>query len=300
MNSKKPNFLLVGAAKSGTTALANFLKQHPDIYISEVKEPRYFASDAIGKMNINDPLYDYIHQSSVLTMDDYYNLFKDTEQYKCRGEASIHYLYHYESAIPKIKNELGDIKIIIILRNPVIRALSNYYYLYKAEKCSFKKALQKEEERIEKGYNSFWFYKKLGFYYEQIKAYKDNFSKVDVLIYKDLKDNPNKLCKEIFGFLGVDINYSVKTNEQYNVTKIPKSKFSGFLLSFEKKAAGLKKIPMLLAGEKLREYKKTWIARPDYNIDKDLYNTLLGEYWEDIIKIENILDVDLTHWKKRQ
>jgi len=299
MKYNRPNFLIVGAAKCGTTALAKYLSQHPDIYIPRLKEPRYFAKDAIKKISKNDPLCEQIHKTSVLNVEEYYYLFKDSGRYKCRGEASVHYLYHYESVIPKIKKELGDINIIIILRNPIIRAISNYYYI-KGEKLSFNKALNIEKDRMKAGYNSFWFYKELGFYYHQIKAFINNFSKVKVLLYEVFKENPDKICEELFDFIGVNSDFIVNTNKQYNVTLTPKSSLHKSLLQFEIKAITLKKILMLFAGEKLREYKKTWFAPPRYYIEKELYNSLVDEYQGDILKIEAMLNVDLSYWKEKQ
>lgn len=296
MTQCKPNFLIVGAAKSGTTALSNLIQQHPDVYMPDIKEPRYFAGDVLKKMSRKDPQYKFIHNHSIFNKKDYYYLFKDTEEFKSRGERSVHYLFHHRQVIPKIKKELGDSRIIILLRNPARRALSNYYYLQK-EILSLKDALEKEKERMASKYNSFWYYRHLGFYYYQIKAYLENFSKVKIIIFNDFKENPAKICRDIFTFLGVDLNCTVNTDIDYNVTQIPKSLFRKFLLKFEHTIIP-QKILMPLFGKQLGDYKKTWFVRPDYHKDADIYNKLVDDYYSDIVKVEALMKMDLSHWKR--
>ena len=210
---KKPGFLIVGAAKSGTTSLSNYLGSHPDIFIPDAKELRYFASKSILQTSKNDPLLPGILRQSVLNKKDYYNSFSNS--HKINGESSVHYLYHYDEAIPKIKNELGDIPIIIILRNPVDRAVSNWSFIGK-EFLPFKEAFLLEDERKKSGFNAFWYYKSLGLYFKQVRAYIDNFTKVKIILFEDFSNSTDKVVKSIFKFLDVDENCSVDTNRIYN------------------------------------------------------------------------------------
>ena len=121
-----PNFLVVGAGKSGTTSLYHYLKAHPDVFMSRIKEPGFIVAQFIKmpQSGVGDE-----RQSTVGNFSDYCRLFEDAEGKKAVGEASNDNLYHYERAIPYIKRFFGDIKIIIILRNPVDRAFSAYTYL---------------------------------------------------------------------------------------------------------------------------------------------------------------------------
>lgn len=294
----KPNFLIVGAAKSGTTALADYLRQHPDIYIPEIKEPRYFINEIISEISDEDPQKDYIEKTSTLTKEEYYRLFENKSHYKFRGEASVHYLYYYESVIPKIREELGDIHIIMILRHPVHRAISNYFY-NKREHRSFENALTNEAMRKAKNYNCFWFYKDLGFYYHQMMAYKDSFSNVKILLYDQFQHDPQETCNEVFQFLGLK-TVPIERADRINVTRIPRSKMVKCLLEIEKKAILPKKLAMNVAGDWLKEQKKKWFIRPDYqHVDKEQYNMLIDQYLADIQKVESELNCDLSSWKKR-
>ena len=121
-----PNFLVVGAGKSGTTSLYHYLKAHPGVFMSRIKEPGFiFAQfNKMPQSGVGDE-----RQTTVGSFSAYCRLFEDAEGKKAVGEASNDNLYHYERAIPYIKRFFGDIKIIIILRNPVDRAFSAYTYL---------------------------------------------------------------------------------------------------------------------------------------------------------------------------
>ena len=136
---KKPNFLIVGAAKSGTTSLFHYLKQHPEVFMPDLKEPQFLVCE-----KIKGRLHKYIDSAA-----EYYELFEKSTE-KCAGEASVFYLYYFEEAIKNIKKELGsDVKIIIVLREPVSRAISAYEHVLRnnpKEKLSFKEALLKKEK----------------------------------------------------------------------------------------------------------------------------------------------------------
>ena len=117
----KPNLFIVGAAKSGTTSLHNYLNQHPDIFMSTPKEPHYLINNEIGQSRI---------LNGVTCKNDYYDLFLDGKKSKYRGESSVMYLMYPEIVIPKINNKFGkDSKVIIMLRNPIDRAYSGYQHV---------------------------------------------------------------------------------------------------------------------------------------------------------------------------
>lgn len=292
-NFRKPNFLIVGAAKAGTTSLANYLNQHPDIFIPEAKELRFFVKDTILKTNPKDPLLEGILKSSVLDEDDYFALFQRKE--KLLGEASVHYLYHYEEAIPKIKKYLGDIPIIIVLRNPVDRAISNIRYLYQSHKSStIEGEIALEKNRKEDGFNAFWYYTELGLYYNQVKQYLNHFSKVKVLFYEDLKNKPDYFFKEALTFLEVQhidlskynsFNATIHPNWKYRfLQKTGVTKLMGFLFSKQKK----EQIKM-----KIRNH---FFIKTELSFQPKTLEQLKGFYKSDVQNLEKLLNKNLTQW----
>jgi len=125
--NKLPNFLIVGAPKCGTTSLYYYLKQHPDIFMPTMKEPRFFLSETMNfpHQGIDDRRVD---KMIIKNLDDYKKIYLEADQEKARGDASAGNLYFYKKVIPGIKAYLGDPKIIISLRNPLDRAFSNYTF----------------------------------------------------------------------------------------------------------------------------------------------------------------------------
>ena len=121
-----PNFLIIGAAKAGTTALWHYLRQHPEIYMSPHKEPRFFA--LYGQpVNFKGP-GDKTRFKFVTELQEYHQLFAGVQNEKAIGEASPWYLY-VKSAAPAIKKMLPDVKLVVFLRDPVERASTNYLHV---------------------------------------------------------------------------------------------------------------------------------------------------------------------------
>ena len=140
-----PNFLIVGASKCGTTALYYYLKQHPEISFPDLKEPKYFSSinakfphEGIGDISVD--------KYAVRSFDEYSSLFSNIQNVRV-GEASPDTMYYYNKTVEEIKEKLGDIPIIIALRDPVRRGFSAYMYLKRdsREKLSFIDSLMEEE-----------------------------------------------------------------------------------------------------------------------------------------------------------
>ncbi|MCR4288476.1 MAG: sulfotransferase, partial [Deltaproteobacteria bacterium] len=169
---REPNFFIVGAAKCGTTSLADNLKQHPQIFISPRKEPFYFVKDArIGYKDFNE----------------YMALFKNAGDAIAIGEASTGYLFE-ESAPYEIKKHFPDAKIIVILRNPVDMAYSHWRHMCVVgnEAKTFEEAISERERKYRKTENfkrkvvDWWatyLYLERALYYNQIKRYFDVFGR---------------------------------------------------------------------------------------------------------------------------
>lgn len=293
----KPNFLIVGAAKAGTTSLYHYLKQHPDIGFPDLKEPKYFSScnlrlphNGIGDHSIDN----YV----VRDWPNYLKLFRGLSDFKRIGEASPDYLFYHEKTAPLIKNTLGDIPIIISLRNPVKRAFSAYMYLRRdnREWLSFGEALEAEEDRLNNNWDFIWGYRNGGFYFEQVKNFMNTFSSVKVILLEDLKKNPDAVIKELYSFLDVNPEIKTKTSIEHNPSGIPKNMLAKFILQRNnmhsvKIREGLK---LIVPRWILENFAKRFLKK--VSIDKRDYNKLKTDFRDDIANLEMLLGKDLSNW----
>ncbi len=186
-----PNFLIIGAAKSGTTSLYVYLMQHPEIYMSPVKETHFFSFDSESKMTKGpgDPIH-----KAITDFNEYQALFDGVTDEKAIGEASTSYLYRPE-APGRIHKILPDAKLIAILRNPADRAFSAYMHVVRDERETakdFAEALSYEENRKAAGWEPIWHFTSVGHYYEHLKRYYDLFhpDQIKVYLHEDLNDHP--------------------------------------------------------------------------------------------------------------
>jgi len=198
MNMMLPTFIICGAQKGGTTALYDYLKEHPDICIPPKKELHYF---------------DLNYYRGVKWYEKQFKGCKKNE-INAIGEASPFYMY-LEEVPERIHALLPDVKLIFILRNPIDRAYSHYWHEVKLgyEYLSFEKAIEKEEERLAKGdlfSKQHYSYKDRGKYVIQLKRYRKYFPREQMLILvnEELRENPQYTMKKIFGFLGVDVSFT--------------------------------------------------------------------------------------------
>jgi len=293
MVEKKPNFFIVGAARSGTTTLYYTLKKHPDIFMSPVKEPNYFCNDNYGK--------------KVNTWEEYLNLFKKARDEKIIGEASPKYLYCKE-APQNIKSKIRNPKILIQLRNPVDRAISHYQWekMGGKEPLSFKEAIKKEKERIEQGYPFSYHYVHVGLYYEQVKRFIDTFGgkNVKITIFEELIKNPKKVLKEIYEFLEVDTNFVPNEIPHYNISKNPKIKI---INNFMGKDYFIQKLIKKLVPFEVRKKivytikDKLNVSSSQIEIDLSKWDkiNLYKKFLPDVKKLENLTNINFSIWTKK-
>lgn len=290
-----PNFLIVGAAKSGTTSLYEYLRQHPDVFMPRWKELSFFIGDPHGPLHkVKKPRF-------------YYRLFGKTRGESAVGEASTGYLYD-ESAPEQIREILGIVKIIIILRDPVDMSYSLYNHQVRKEGetlKAFEAALEAEGSRRNDpsfrkkcyGWHANYYYYHRGLYSGQVKRYFDIFGKsnVMILLFESLVKDPLDVCGKVFRFLGVDDSFVPQIrvhNPAGEVLNFPSFWRDRSLLqktiSFVFSRNLIRKIPHLLRNIKKREHKP---------INPETAERLRDRFHGDICRLERLIDNDLSAWK---
>jgi hypothetical protein len=299
-----PNFLVVGAAKSGTTSLYYYLKQHPEIYMPDnIKETFFFSS--ITAEQFSGPGNKYA-RTAITSLQDYEKLFELAGSRKAIGEACVAYLYYYQTSIEKILKLLGrEIKIIIALRNPVDRAYSNYLHHLREnwEPLSFVEATTEKVQNQRKQDGWWWGFEYLpvSFYYEQVKAYIDIFGKerVLVILHDDLVSDAQVAIEKIFRFLAVDPSFIPDTTIRHNVSLVPRNKKIHSLLSKPNfyNTALRKVLPKKFYKELFEELKNRNLIKPPKLSMEDRIK-LMPVFREDIFKLQDLIQRDLSSWSE--
>jgi hypothetical protein len=201
-----PDFFIAGAPKAGTTALHVALARHPSLYMSAVKEPKFFLTDGPPPTR-GGPGDVQTYREHVWRREDYEALFDPAPAGALLGESTPFYLYN-KDAQRRISALIPDARLIVILRDPVERAHSNWTHLWSAGLDpigDFVLACAEEQRRIEAGWADFWHYIALGRYGEQLQQLYTVFPSEHVFVfrYRALIENPAQVLDRICGFLGV-------------------------------------------------------------------------------------------------
>ena len=185
-----PN-VIPGAGKSGTSSLANLLNQSSEIYVSKPKEPAYFVFDQTSR-EILSP--DIRRQGVITDLNKYNKVFAGTD--RIRVDASTQYFQYFKIFIERFVSEHPNpfsVKFIIILRNPIERAWSNFQMFsnFGFENLSFEEAISPQvvKERIEKGLSLSYDYLSESFYAERVNAFLEIFPKTKVYLFEDLQNS---------------------------------------------------------------------------------------------------------------
>jgi len=290
-----PNFLVIGAAKAGTTSLYYYLRQHPEIFMSHIKEPKFFWLEqreidlSVERTKIQVDEY-------IDNIEDYKKLFQEVKDEKAVGEASPVYI-----AVPetphRIKHHIPEAKLIALLRNPVDRARSAHSWniqlgiepLYEFEQAA------KEELKPGNWRN----YLELGLYNNQLQHYFNTFDKeqLRVYLYEDLRNNPTDMLQDIFEFLGVDSSFVPNMTEKFNVSMVPKYKLIDAILRDKNPViSNIKKIVPDNFFKKTHKTLNKWNSTRPRSVSPELRKDLLKYYKQDILQLQDLINRDLSGW----
>ena len=280
---KWPNFFIVGAPKAGTTSLYYYLLEVPQIYLSPVKEPRFFNSKHV-----------HINSQKISEQKKYLELFKDVKKEIAIGEASTSYLEDPETPF-LIQKAIPNARIIIILRDPVERAYSHYQMeiLAKATNLPFEKIIRMDSNSLKKNPHLQGILQP-GFYSESVKRYLEIFGtkQVKILVFEDFIVNTKERVEEIIQFLNIDHqikNFKSEIHHAPTMDRIP------ILQNFYENKIVLK-IARSLLSPSTRWYLNEKIFSKNVPRSKMLEKDkifLQNLYREDVQKLRKILDNSL-------
>ena len=305
-NYNIPNLFIVGAPKCGTTSMHNWLSQHPEIFMSEPKEPFYFCKDIIREADEYNKKATFKFQYR--DEENYFSLFEQATNEKYRGEASTRYLYS-KIAPSYIRQFSPKAKIIIMLREPV-----NFMYSWHSHKIrggteedieNFEKALEAEKERKEhkKMPNkvvcpSDLFYSELAHFSSYITNYQKHFPKeqIKIIILEEIKQDPGKIYREILEFLQVEDTQFSPDFEILNRNSKLRSKYLNDLI---KNSKYIKRAFRLVTPDKIRRKITSTLERMNKKtVERDpmpsqTKKELMTKFKPEVKKMEDIIDKDL-------
>jgi hypothetical protein len=299
-----PDFLVIGAPKAGTTALHVALSGHPELYMSAIKEPKFFLTDGPppAKGGPGDAL---TYREHVWRRADYEALFDPAPPGTLTGESTPLYLYN-RAALRRIRAEIPAAKLIVIVRDPVERAHSNWTHLWSAglePVGDFVRACDQEERRIAAGWASFWHYTGLGRYGEQLEYLFSLFPREQVLVlrYRRLVDDPAGTMDQICVFLGVAAGLLTEIPRQ-NVTSHPEPTLSHRAVSLAQRAGSAvgARVPGLTAATltgPLERYLQRH-SRERQPLSWEQRQELIPRFEADIDLLENVLGESFSDWRQ--
>jgi hypothetical protein len=313
-----PSFVIIGAAKAGTSALYKMLAQHPQIFMSPVKETGFFsmmdenpsfstipAGAGVNRIEESQKRFLETRRRSVTAWDDYELLFSGSENYSAIGEISPFYLYNPRTA-GRIARYLPDVRIIVILRNPADRAFSHFLH-YRRDGLepheSMDDAIDDEDITIDDVWWGYRHYVRVGLYHSQLSRYLEHFpvEQLKIILYDDLNTSFTASLSDIFRFVGVDPSFLPETSVTYNVSGIPRSRFLHNLLSRPNsiRNAAKRVLPenvyqKLTRNPLLSKLRSRNLARPQ--LESNTRGRLDDIFRNDIVNTGALIGRDLEFW----
>lgn len=308
---KGPNFFLVGAEKAGTTSLYRYLASHPQVYMSPIKEPNYFAQDIqdyrFPKSVRRTLLQDYktyisgdmskpVHVAYVREWTEYIKLFRKVDGEIAIGECSNSYLYS-QVAAGKICTYLPSAKIIVSLRNPIERIFSQYLMDRRIglTRKRFDELLDKELRFPGDLWSGARGYIEKGMYSQQLVRYYHAFpaSQICVVLYDELLEDAEKVLKRVFRHLGVSEEMVPDFQVRYNTARLPRYEYLNRLLfEWNIKCRAQQLIPQRF----YKRLRKVFYSGDLEEIAEKDRERLRGVYGKDIDRVMELTGIDVSHW----
>jgi hypothetical protein len=286
-----PQLIVGGAAKSGTTALYYYLRQHPGYCLPEKKELHFFSRPWLeGKLA--GPGDRFVLAEVPKTLDEYLSFFSHCNVNQVAVDNSPSYLFHHQAA-EAMKGNLGEVGIVFILRNPAEKAFSQYLHLVGAgrETLSFEEALSRESEREADGFADMWLYRASGCYAIALEHYEQVFGRdhLQIFYHDEFLGDPVRVLREICAFAGVDQAFRFRPVSDINRSGRPKSLLMAKILGPSPFTFLLRRVVPKAFGRSARKLLRDWNTGAKPVLAEDLRQSLIEHYSDDIRRVEALV-----------
>lgn len=271
-----PNFLIIGAAKCGTTSLYRYLAQHPDVFMSAVKETNWFAYEGQRESR-------YV----VRTPEEYERLFDGVTTQRAVGEASPQYMKSAVAA-ERIAAALPGVRLVVSLRDPVERAYSSYLNSVRdaAEWRGVDEAMRPGTRYVDQG-----------LYHPQLSRYFDRFARdrIKVILYDDLAADAAAVMRELYAFLGVDATFAVDVSARHNAAAVPRRPILNWML-LKSVAAFHRAFPWLPKDTGIVARITPRLRRQPEPLPPAIRRRLVDYFRDDVARTGELVGRDLSRW----
>jgi len=208
----EPDFIIGGAPKCATTAIFDYLAQHPQIFASDPKEPHFYASAALDRKVMQG---DY-------SKAEYLDLFEGKRADQVSGEASTHYLHLAESVAPFLAQHNPDTRLIFCLRDPADRAWSHFLYRYSTAGPYTLGGMGQQKDFATFLNDPEMF--AMGDYVRHLETFERYFNENQILVmyFEDIVQDTQSSLEKICAHIGVDTAFNFDLNERSNETAYPR------------------------------------------------------------------------------
>ena len=277
------DFFLVGAPKAGTTSIYSYFKKNPGIFVPQVKEPHYFSCPEVKKT--------YYKVDFVDSKNEYESLFEGAKNAQKTGDFSTSYLYEQQAPY-RIKETCPNANIIVMLRDPVERAISHYLMDVRDgyQERPLIECIRGQKEGVKLYYKE---YVEKGMYYKQIKRFKSIFEeeKVGVWLFRELKKDTKEVVREMFKFVGSKASYDIE-----NFTK--KNQYKKINSETVKKVLNTrlaKNISSFIPSNIKKRAKRALISTDKPKLYEARYK-LSEIYRDEVNNVQKLIKKDISHW----
>jgi hypothetical protein len=292
-----PDFIALGPPKTATTSLYYYLRQHPQLYLPAQKELGFFAFEGMGDVR-------FPQDNLATDLDAYSAFFKGASSDQLRGEVSS--LYAISKRAPhRMAEVVPHAKLIITLRNPADRAYSEFLMNVGSDLEARSLATAIDDEPLTDLFYSSNHYLESrvvrnGFYYAYLSRFYDRFPRANlhVVLFEELTQDPQGVLRGVFEFLGVDPGATIDTNTAHNRAQVPRSRALHHLLVRPNLPRELVKaiVPKPIRQSVRDVILRVNLHRPASAITPAIRRRLIELYRDDILKLEQLIQRDLSHW----
>jgi hypothetical protein len=281
-----PNFLIIGAHKGASSSLRIYLGEHPDVFVAPVGEPSFFALEGQARFRPDGTFTrpGMVSAGATYTREEYEALFAGVTSERAVGEKSPAYLTNRDAPF-RIKHLIPDVRLIAVLRNPVERAYSHYLMNVRSgQEClTFADAVAAERHRQPMGAGLVRHYVRSGIYAERIELYRSLFGpeQFRIYLYEDLVRDMSAIMRELYEYVGVDPAFTPDLTVRYNARPADNhnGRLRSRLCSLGRTMTNREMAPTVSNGIPLATRKE-----------------LLSFYHEDVVRLQALIDRDLTGW----